>query len=201
MNREARNPNIEIVNKYEIKIVILCWTKAFGFLLFVLRICFGFRNSNFGFWEKPLASVRKQGPQGMVPSVMKVMSSLMVVLAVVAVVAAGGAAPTHDEVVKQMLTTLEKLTTTLTPITNAGTADAAKPELRKTAQAWVELRAKAEKLPPPTREEKTRLEKEYKGKIEAAQRKLFAEVVRVQNLPGGTDALKEIRGVLSKPMK
>ena len=132
------------------------------------------------------------------------MKSTVAMLAVILATLAGAAQeapPTHDEVVKQMLATLDKLTTTLEPIMNPQSAEAAKPELKKTAKSWLELRAKAEKLAPPTREEKTRLEKEYKGKIEAAQKKLFAEVFRVQNVPGGNEALKEIRGVLQKQMK
>jgi len=116
-------------------------------------------------------------------------------------IAPAGGEPSHEDVVKQMLAGLDKITMTLTTITNEESAEAAKPELRKAAKEWVELRAKVEKLPPPPREEKERLEKEYKEKLVTARKKLVAEQIRVQNIPGGPEALKEIRGVLAKPMK
>jgi hypothetical protein len=115
--------------------------------------------------------------------------------------APAGGEPSHEDVVKQMLAGLDKITMTLTTITNEESAEAAKPGLSKAAKEWVELRAKVEKLPPPPREEKERLEKEYKQKLETARKKLVAEQIRVQNIPGGPEALKEIRGVLAKPMK
>ena len=49
--------------------------------------------------------------------------------------------------------------------------------------------------------ELTEAEKEYKSKLESAQKKLYGEVSRVQNIPGGPEALKEIRSVLDKRMK
>ena len=48
------------------------------------------------------------------------------------------------------------------------------------------------------RDEKTRLEKLYKPKLEEALKKMFGEVRRVEGIPGGKDALKEIAGVLKK---
>jgi len=63
------------------------------------------------------------------------------------------------------------------------------------------VRAQAEKLPPPSREQKERLDKEFKEKLEVAQKKLAGEVIRLKNIPGGPDALKEIRSVLVKQMK
>ncbi|MCS7045659.1 MAG: hypothetical protein NZO58_04820 [Gemmataceae bacterium] len=106
---------------------------------------------------------------------------------------------THDAVVRNMLDAIESITRTLTTVTDQESAAAAKGELAKIAKEWLALRAAAEKLPPPPREEKDRLEKEYKGKIEAAQLKLAAEVARVRNVPGGLEALQEIRSVLTRP--
>jgi hypothetical protein len=105
---------------------------------------------------------------------------------------------THDDVVKQMLGVLDKLSKSLTAINSQASADAARPELKKLAKEWMQTRQAAEKLPPPSREDKDRLEKEYKGKLEAAQKKLYGEVVRVRMVPGGPEALQEIRGVLAR---
>src|SRR5882672_11649643 len=82
--------------------------------------------------------------------------------------APAGGEPSHEDVVKQMLAGLDKIAMTLTTITNEESAEAAKPGLRKAAKDWVELRAKVEKLPPPPREEKDRLDKEYKEKLVTA---------------------------------
>ncbi|MCI0682284.1 MAG: hypothetical protein L0Y71_09285 [Gemmataceae bacterium] len=131
---------------------------------------------------------------------MKALPSIAVVFALVGLAAAGGA-PTHDDVIKRMLATLDKITTKLASITNRESADAAKPELQKSAKDWLATRAQAEKLPPPSREQKEKLEKEFKGKLEAAQKKLAGEVIRVKNIPGGPEALQEIRSVLVKQMK
>lgn len=131
---------------------------------------------------------------------MKAVSVLLAWPLTVAILAAGEAA-SHEEAVKQVLAVQDKITTALSKITSQETADAARPELQKSAKEFVALRAKIEKLPPPAPEEKSRLEKEYKGKLEAAQKKLFGEVIRVQNIPGGRAALQEIRGVLDKRMK
>src|SRR5262249_32604223 len=131
-------------------------------------------------------------------SSMKSLLSVGVLVFFISIAPAGGE-PSHEDVVKQMLAGVDKITMSLTNITNEESAEAAKPELRKAAKEWIELRAKVEKLPPPPREEKDRLDKEYKDKLVAARKKLVAEQIRVQNIPGGPEALKEIRGVLAKP--
>jgi hypothetical protein len=131
---------------------------------------------------------------------MKSLLSVGVLILFISSAPAGGE-PSHEDVVKQMLAGLDKITMSLTTITNEESAEAAKPELRKAAKGWIELRAKVEKLPPPPREEKERLDKEYKEKLVTARKKLNAEKIRVENIPGGAEALKEIRGVFEKQMK
>jgi hypothetical protein len=132
---------------------------------------------------------------------MKIVPALALLLLASAWTAGQDAPPTHEDVLKKMVGTLEELNKSLASITNQESAAKARPELRKHAEEWVAHRALADKLPPPTRAEKDKLEKEFKGKLEAAQKRLFGEVMRVQNVPGGSDALKEIRGVISRPVK
>lgn len=114
---------------------------------------------------------------------------------------AGEKAGKLEDVVKDMLGTLDKLTTTLAGVKDEASAKAAKPELKSTASRFVEIRKKAADLKPPTKEEKERLEKEYKGKLEMAQKKLLAEIGRVKTVPGGPDALLEIAPVMDKNSK
>jgi hypothetical protein len=107
----------------------------------------------------------------------------------------------HEQSIKQMLKGFDEISTVLKKIESEETAVAAKPDLRKLSDTWIEQRGKAAKLPPPEREEKARLTKLYKPKLDQAMRKLFTEVVRVEAIPGGKDAVKEISGVLKKDEK
>jgi len=102
------------------------------------------------------------------------------------------------DVVKEMLDTMEKMTTSLGAIKDEATAKTATPDLRKAALHWKELYNKAEKIKPPSKQESERLKKAYKEKIEATHKKLFGEIARVKNVPGGRDALKEIKLVVDK---
>jgi hypothetical protein len=89
----------------------------------------------------------------------------------------------------------------LTTIRDEDTARSAQPDLRKAAGKWQLIKKKAEGLPPPSKEEKDRLAKQYKSKLEEAQKKLFGEVARVSAIAGGRQALLEISGVLEKKGK
>ena len=110
----------------------------------------------------------------------------------------GGDKAQFEDVIKQMLDTMGSLTKTLATVTDEETAKNSQPELRKAAGRWHQIKKKAEGLPPPSKEEKDRLAKEYKPKLEEAQKKLFGEVARVSVIPGGRQALLEISGVLEK---
>jgi hypothetical protein len=112
-------------------------------------------------------------------------------------VAAGEASP-YEKTLQTMIGSLDVIAKSLRTIIDEDTAGAAKADLRKSAGVWIEARAKAGKLPPPEKDEKVRLEKIYKPKLEEALRKLNIEVRRVENIPGGKEALKEIGGVLKK---
>jgi hypothetical protein len=116
-------------------------------------------------------------------------------------VAAGGAKGSFEDVVKQMLDVMGSLTTTLATIRDDETAKSAQPDLRKAAGKWQLIKKKAEGLPPPSKEEKDRLTKEYKTKLEEAQKKLFGEVARVSVIPGGRAALLDMSSVLGKKGK
>jgi hypothetical protein len=126
--------------------------------------------------------------------------SIAVLLLALGVAVAGEGSP-YEKAIQKMIGSLDEIAVTLKTIKDEDSAGAAKPELRKSADVWVETRAKAAKLQPPEKDEKTRLEKLYKPKLEEAMRKMFVEVRRVESIPGGKDALKEISGVLKKDEK
>lgn len=109
---------------------------------------------------------------------------------------AHGQGSAFEEVVKEMLASMEKLTAVLETIKDEETAKAARPELRQAAGRWQELRKKADNLKPPSKEEKDRLEKEYKEKMQVALRKFLGHSKRVENVPGGKEALQDIAAIL-----
>jgi len=105
----------------------------------------------------------------------------------------------HELAVKQVLKSLDKLTVALAAVKDADTAQAARPELRKAAKDWTDLKAKTALLPPPDKAEKDRLAKEYKGKMDEALKKFFTEVGRVRSFPAGKEVLMEIKTVIIIP--
>src|SRR5438270_13865634 len=106
-----------------------------------------------------------------------------------------------EDIIKQMLEIMGGLTKTLATITDEETAKSSQPELHKAAGKWHVIKKKAKGLPPPSKEEKDRLAKQYKNKLEEAQKKLFSEVARVSVIPGGRQALLEISAVLENKDK
>ena len=126
--------------------------------------------------------------------------SLGVVLITLALFAAGGGSP-HEKIMQEMLGALHAIGTSLKTITDEDTAAAAKPALKKANDAFVDARTRAAKLPAPEKDEKVRLEKAYKPKFEESMKKMNVERTRVEFVPGGKDALKEIAGVLDKDRK
>ena len=107
----------------------------------------------------------------------------------------------YEQALQQVIDSFDTIGTTLKTIVDEETAAGAKPSLRKSSDAFLEARAKATKMQPPEKAEKERLEKTYKPKLEAAMKKMFTEVFRVKEIPGGKDALKEISSVLKKDEK
>lgn len=102
----------------------------------------------------------------------------------------------HELAVKQVLKSLDKLTMALSAVKDAETAQAARPELRKAAKDWTELKSKTALLPPPDKAEKDRLAKEYKGKMDDAIKKYYVEVGRVFSFQAGKEVLVELKPVV-----
>jgi hypothetical protein len=107
----------------------------------------------------------------------------------------------YEQALQQVIDSFDQIGTTLKTIVDEDSAAGAKPSLRKSSEAFLEARAKGAKMQPPEKAEKERLEKIYKPKLDAAMNKTYTEVFRVKEIPGGKDALKEIRVVLKKDSK
>src|SRR5688572_23161122 len=121
-------------------------------------------------------------------------------LLAVGMVVAGDSSP-YVQAIEQMLKSMEEIGASLKTIDTEESAGAAKPALRKAAVSWIEARDKAAKLQAPEKAEKERLTRLYKPKLEEALKKVFRELPRVEAIPGGKEALKEISGVLKKDGK
>jgi hypothetical protein len=112
-----------------------------------------------------------------------------------------GEGSVYEKSLQQVLDSFDKIGVSLKTIVDEESAMAAKPELRKAADNFVAARAKADKLQPPEKDEKVRLEKKFKAKLEESMKKMFTEARRVELIPGGKEALKEITGILKKDSK
>jgi hypothetical protein len=128
-------------------------------------------------------------------------ASLLAIAGFVALSGGGESATKFEEVVKEMLATLDKMSVALSAIKDAESAKAARPELKNSVARWQVLRKKAENMKLPSKEEKDRLEKEYRGKIVSAHKKLLGEIGRVRDVPGGKEALQEMRALIEKDKK
>ena len=119
----------------------------------------------------------------------------VLLLTLVGIASAGGAS--HETVVKLMVLHLDQMSKQLTAVVDADTAKAARPELKKLADEWKTTKFRAATLLPPEPAVKERLAKEYRPQFDAALKKLLGQAQRVQDVPGGRDALQEISGVLN----
>jgi hypothetical protein len=128
--------------------------------------------------------------------------TLLLALALPVTPARGGAKDPAEEVVALMLGQLEKMAETLASMKDEESSAKGRESLKDYLRGYKDLREKAEKLPPPTREVKERLEKEYKKKFVDVQEKLMNRVALVRaTVPGGREALTEvIPFLLSKEM-
>lgn len=132
---------------------------------------------------------------------MKPLLGSLFLVVVVAATARSGSESKLEDLVKQTLSVLDRITTTLTTVRDEDTAKAAVPELKKGAEQFLTLKKKAADLPPPSKDEKDRLAKLYRSKLEEARKKLLFEVGRLKDVPGGNVALREISAVLEKDKK
>jgi hypothetical protein len=98
----------------------------------------------------------------------------------------------YEEVVVEMLAALHQMTKALTPVTDAATAETARPALKEAVARFVKVRQKAEKLPQPDTAERDRISLAYQRKLKDAVDGLQSQVRRVQALREARSVLKEM---------
>jgi hypothetical protein len=104
----------------------------------------------------------------------------------------------YEAVVKEMIAATDGLTAVLATIKDAPSAEAARPELKKAAAAFLEVRKRAEGLPQPSQEERDRIQAKYQKKLARAVDHYLEERGRVATVGGGREALQEL-AVLDRP--
>ena len=107
----------------------------------------------------------------------------------------------REQIVKSMLTAMGKLTKTLSGVKDEETARSSRGELKKAADEWLSLRRRAEGVAPPSTKESEKLAKEYRAKLDEAQKLLFAQIARVQQIPGGKEALTDLAKAFARKEK
>jgi len=126
-------------------------------------------------------------------------SAVLFLLALTLSLRAGaGSDARFEETIKKTLTILDRISTTLGTVKDEDSAKKAKPDLRKATGDFLAVRKESETIPPPSKNTKDRLAKEYKTKLEDANKKLQTEVNRVEALPGGHDVLEDVRTIMKK---
>jgi hypothetical protein len=125
----------------------------------------------------------------------RIAGAALLTLTVGVLVSRAGEESPHEQAIKQSMRSLDKITAILASVTDAETATAARPDLRKAAVAWNDAKKKTAEIPPPDQAEKDRLVKGYKTKMDETLKKFFTEAGRVRGFRAGKEALQEIKSV------
>ena len=103
--------------------------------------------------------------------------------------------PNHEEVLGKLLGSLQAIGKSLEGITDEATATSARPELKKQAQEFREVRKLSEQVPPPSPEAREKIAKTWQPKFVEVRKTLEAQIARVQRVPGGKATLEELKVV------
>ncbi len=107
----------------------------------------------------------------------------------------------HEAALKQLLDVMDRASMVLGLITNSENGNEARPEIKKFVEEFVKVRKASESLPPPKKELKDMLAKEYKTKVELSTKKFLAEIERIRRLAGMKGVLEELRPILDYKTK
>jgi hypothetical protein len=110
--------------------------------------------------------------------------------------------PPYEDIVKNMLATVEQIGDILATITvnDKSSAETATPQLKTAADKLLKLRQQANDSKQPNLTEKDRLAKLYAPKFEIAFKRLREETLRVKSIdiPGVEEALQELASLNEK---
>lgn len=98
----------------------------------------------------------------------------------------------YDAAIGELIDALKEGAKILKDIRDQDSAEAAKPQLKKLGDRFRDLAKKFKQLGPPTKDQDEELKKNHRKEIQAAQTEFRKQRDRVEKVPGGKEALKEL---------
>jgi hypothetical protein len=108
---------------------------------------------------------------------------------------ASGCGDSHESLTKDAIAILNETADVLSTIKDPASADAAKPKLKELGQRWRDNHQRRAAKKSIAAKELARLERQYGAQTEAATKRYLAEVLRVERVDGGEEALHELGDV------
>jgi hypothetical protein len=109
-----------------------------------------------------------------------------------------GCGDSHESQVANAIAILKDIADELSTIKDSASAEAAQPRLKELGGRWRANERRVAEHQRPTKRQMAALEKKYGAQLEAAMKRYFAEVARVQRVDGGPAALHELGEVKGK---
>ncbi len=106
------------------------------------------------------------------------------VLALVVLVSGGCGSPSHEDLVKEQIRSLEEAANLLTGLADADTAATARPKLKKILQRIEDQNERGRKLPELSPEAFTELDQKYQPASQAALKRLYEAAKTARRRPG-----------------
>lgn len=112
----------------------------------------------------------------------------------------GGCSNPHEARVTEAIATLENIADELSQVTDAASAEAAKPRLAELGARWRENERKQSEQKPPTKREMAALAEKYGAQFESATNRYDSERNRVRRIDGGPEALAALGNLTGRPL-
>jgi hypothetical protein len=105
----------------------------------------------------------------------------------------------HETMARDAIAILKEIADELSTIKDAATAEDASPRLKELGGRWRANEHRMARTRGPSVRDMKELEKKYGGQLEQAMKRYLIEVARVQQIPGGAEALAELGELKGRP--
>jgi hypothetical protein len=106
----------------------------------------------------------------------------------------------HEARATEAIAILESMADELSKVTDAASAEAAKPRLAELGDRWRENERKQRKQKPPTTREMAALLKKYGAQFDSANSRYDSERNRVKKIEGGAEAIAALGDLTGQPV-
>jgi hypothetical protein len=114
------------------------------------------------------------------------------ILIAVGLLALAGCGSPRDALTREAVAATNEAADALAEVTDQETADAARPKLKEIGERLRRAKERIEGLGKPSEDQAAALKRRHDDAMKEALGKLYKESLRVAQLPGGPDLLKEI---------